>query len=161
MKFNYYNQSSSAILLVLCLGPFLSVGIFFLLAATGIVKLVALLLFFLFFVFLYKIGGMKVTLDPDGVHYKSLFKEKFLPWTDIQDVLIVVRERRSIPDYYKLEDWIQSGKSCKSYFLLFRSTNEFPANPMFMFSAPIDEDYISIQARKKVIELINHYYYNS
>lgn len=161
MKFNYYNRASSAILLVLCLGPFLSIGIFFLLVATGIVKLVALLLFVLFFVFLYKIGGMKVTLDEKGVHYKSLLREKFLPWTDVQDILIVVRQRRSIPDYYKLEEWLQGGQACKSYFLLFRSTSEFPANPMFMFSAPIDEEYISIQARKKVIELINRYYYHS
>ncbi|WP_410878368.1 PH domain-containing protein [Myroides sp. DW712] len=161
MKFNYYTRTSRAILLILCLGPFLSIGIFFLLVATGIVKLVALLLFFLFFVFLYKIGGMKVTLDEKGVYYKSLLKEKFLPWKEIQDILIVVRERRSIPDYYKLEEWMQGGRSCKSYFLLFRSTSEFPANPMFMFSAPIDEDYISLQARKKVIELIQHYYYQS
>ncbi len=104
---------------------------------------------------------MKVTIDEKGVSYKSLFKEKSLSWTEIQDVLIVVRERRSIPDYYKLEEWMQAGKSSKSYFLLFRSTSEFPANPMFMFSAPIDEDYISVQARKEIIESINQYYYRS
>ncbi|WP_158961650.1 PH domain-containing protein [Myroides fluvii] len=161
MKFNYYNTSSSALLLVLCLGPFLSTGIFFLLVASGIIKLVAVLLFFLFLVFLYKVLFMKVTIDEKGVSYKSLFKEKSLSWTEIQDVLIVVRERRSIPDYYKLEEWMQAGKSSKSYFLLFRSTSEFPANPMFMFSAPIDEDYISVQARKEIIESINQYYYRS
>lgn len=161
MKFNYYNTSSSILLLVLCLGPFLSTGIFFLLVASGIVKFVAVLLFLLFFVFLYKVLFMKVTIDEKGVSYKSLLREKFLPWSEVKDVLIAVRERRSIPDYYKLEEWIQSGRSGKSYFLLFRSTSEFPANPMFMFSAPIDEDYISVQSRKEIIEQINQYYYRS
>lgn len=104
---------------------------------------------------------MKVTIDEKGVSYKSLLREKFLPWSEVKDVLIAVRERRSIPDYYKLEEWIQSGRSGKSYFLLFRSTSEFPANPMFMFSAPIDEDYISVQSRKEIIEQINQYYYRS
>ncbi len=161
MKFNYYNTSSRILLLLLCLGPFLSIGIFFLLVASGIVKFVAILLFFLFFVFLYKVCCMKVIIDEKGVSYKSLFKEKFLPWSAIKDVLIVVRERRSIPDYYKLEEWMQAGRSGKSYFLLFRTSTEFPANPMFMFSAPIDEDYISVQSRKEVIEKINQYYYGS
>ncbi|MGG5576469.1 PH domain-containing protein [Myroides sp. C15-4] len=161
MKFNYYNPSSSLLLLVICLGPFLSTGIFFLLVGVGIVKLVAVILFFLFFVFLYKIVFIKVTIDEKGVMYKSLFKEKFLPWTAINDVLLVVRERRSIPDYYKLNEWIASGRKTKSYFLLFRATSEFPANPMFMFSEPIAEDYISVQSRKAILEKVNQYFYKS
>ncbi|MGG5505747.1 MULTISPECIES: hypothetical protein [unclassified Myroides] len=104
---------------------------------------------------------MKVSIDEKGVRYKSLFKEKFLAWTEIKDVLIVVRERRSVPDYYKLEEWLQSGRSGKSYFLLFRSTSEFPANPMFMFSAPIDTDYISVQSRKTILAEVNRYFYSS
>ncbi|MBB1148626.1 MULTISPECIES: PH domain-containing protein [unclassified Myroides] len=161
MKFNYYNLSSSLLLLLICLGPFLATGIFFLLVGVGVVKLVAVILFFLFFVFLYKIMFIKVTIDENGVLYKSFFREKFLPWTAISDVLLVVRERRSIPDYYKLNEWIASGRTSKSYFLLFRTTSEFPANPMFMFSAPIDEDYISVQSRKAIIEKINQYYYKA
>lgn len=148
-------------LLLICLGPFLATGIFFLLVGVGVVKLVAVILFFLFFVFLYKIMFIKVTIDENGVLYKSFFREKFLPWTAISDVLLVVRERRSIPDYYKLNEWIASGRTSKSYFLLFRTTSEFPANPMFMFSAPIDEDYISVQSRKAIIEKINQYYYKA
>lgn len=161
MKFNYYNPSSSLLLLLICLGPFLSTAIFFLVVGVGVVKLVAVILFFLFFVFLYKVAFVKVTIDEKGVLYKSLFKEKFLPWTAISDVLLVVRERRSIPDYYKLEEWIASGRTTKSYFLLFRTTSEFPANPMFMFSAPIDEDYISVQSRKAILERVNRYFYKT
>ena len=161
MKFNYYNTSSSLLLLLICLGPFLSTGIFFLLVGVGIVKFVALVFFFLFAVFFYKVVFMKVTIDERGVWYKSLFKEKFLAWSEISDVLIVVRERRSIPDYYKLDEWLQSGRLGKSYFLLFRTTSEFPANPMFMFSSPIDEDYISVQSRTEILNRVNQFFYNS
>ncbi|WP_413511297.1 PH domain-containing protein [Myroides odoratus] len=161
MKFNYYNASSCSLLLAMCLGPFLGTGIFFLVVGTGLVKLVAILLFFLFVVFFYKVLFMKVSVDEKGVLYKSLFQEKYLPWTEIKDVLIVVRERRSVPDYYKLNEWMQSGRSGKSYFLLFRTSSEFPANPMFMFSAPIGEDYISVQSRKTIQQKVNQYFYNS
>lgn len=104
---------------------------------------------------------MKVTIDEKGVLYKSLFKEKFLPWTAVKDVLIVVRERRSLPDYYKLEEWMASGRAAKNHFLLFRTTPDFPANPMFMFSAPVDEDYISVQCRNAIIKRVNQFYYST
>jgi len=142
----------------MCFGPFLGTGLFFLFVASGLAKLISVLLLFLFLVFFYKIIGIKVTIDERGVLYKSVLQEKFLPWEEIKDVLLVVRERRSIPDYYRLEEWIQSGRSGKSYFILFRTTNEFPANPMFMFSAPIGEGYISVQYRKAIQQKIQQYF---
>ncbi len=157
MTYNYYNNSSRITLLIMCLGPFLSMGIFFIFLGNTLMLCFATVLFFLFFVFLYKTMFIKVTIDEKGILYKSYFKEKFLAWSEVKDVLMVIRERRSMPDFYKFNEWLESGRSGKSNFLLFRSTNEFPANPMFMFSAPFGDNYISIQYRRGIEVEINRY----
>lgn len=159
MKFSYYNISSKIILLIVCFGPFLGMSIWSMLLGPGFLKIVSVLLFFLFIVFFYKCIFIHVTITEDGVTYKSLLQTKHLAWEDIKDVLIVVRERRSSPDYYRFNEWIDEGRSGKSYFVLFRTTEGFPQDPMFMFSAPIAKDYISLQYRENVKEVIYNYYY--
>lgn len=147
-------------LLVVSLGPFLGMAIFFLLFGNLMSKLLSLVLVFLAIVFFCKAMCLHVTIDENGVTYKGVFSKKMLDWKAIEDVLIVVRERRSIPDYYKFDEWMSAGKKGKSYFLLFRITTGFPENPMFMFSAPVGEDYISVQFRNKIAEAIHMYYYS-
>lgn len=158
MTYNYYNSSSRITLLIMCLGPFLSMAIFFVFLENTLMLCFSAVLIFLFFVFLYKIMFIKVTIDKDGILYKSYFKEKRLIWSEVKDVLLVVRERRSIPDYYKLDEWLNSGRSGKSNFVLFRSSNDFPSNPMFMFSAPFGDNYISVQYRKGLEQEIWKYF---
>lgn len=158
MKFNYYNVSSRILLFLICIGPFLGSALFFLSIGNVLTIILSVVMLFLFVVFLYKSSFMNVTIDEKGVLYKSLFQEKALQWEEIKDVLIVVRERRSIPDYYKLDEWLEAGKLGKSYFILFRTTEGFPENPMFMFSAPVGRDYISVQFRKGVEQAIRKNY---
>lgn len=157
MEYNYYNISSRILLGIFCLGPLLGMGVFFIKTGTvfGIVS--SIILLFLFIVFAYKNLFLKVTINEEGIVYRSLLKEKRISWAELYDILIVVRERRSVPDYYKFTEWVDAGNSCKSYFILFRSSNEFPDNPMFMFSAPIGHNYISVQYRKGMEELIKKY----
>ncbi len=161
MIYNYYNSSSRITLLIMCLGPFLSMAIFFIFLGNTLMLCFAAVLLFLFFVFLYKIMFIKVTIDEKGILYKSYFKEKRLIWPEVKDVLLVVRERRSIPDYYNLREWLSSGRSGKSNFILFRSSNEFPSNSMFMFSAPFGDNYISVQYRKGLEKEIWQYFEES
>ncbi len=100
---------------------------------------------------------MHVTIDESGVHYKSLFKNKTILWKDMHDVLIVVRQRRNSPDYYNYQEWIEHGNAVGGNFVLFRSDNSFPENPMFMFSLPVSYSYISLQCRKQVQKVIELY----
>lgn len=157
MRFSYYNITSKILLSVFCLLPFLGMAVFFIQVGNGLTMSLGGLMIFLIFVFTYKCFFIKVSIDESGVTYKSLLKEKHLQWDEVQDILIVVRERRSIPDYYKFDEWMNSGKSGKSYFVLFRTTEGFPENPMFMFSAPTDEDYISVQFRPAIQRAIKKY----
>lgn len=150
MKFNYYNSTNRILLCVFCLLPFLSMGILFFVIASPITLFLGVVLLFLFLVFLYKCTFIGIAMDEEGVTYKSLFYSKHISWNQVKDILIVVRHRRSAPDYYTYREWIQAGYEGKNYFLLFRTTDEFPANPMFMFSAPIGENYISVQYRKQI-----------
>ncbi|MHC5352587.1 hypothetical protein ACYSNX_00065 [Myroides sp. LJL115] len=101
---------------------------------------------------------MKVILDQEGIHYKSLFKKQTILWEQLYDVLIVVRQRRNMPDYYNYQEWIQSGNSSNGSFLLFRRNQSFPENPMFMFSLPVTQNYISVQYRDKINDLLQKYY---
>lgn len=159
MKFSYYNTSSKIILLLICFGPFLGMGVWSIIFAPNLLKLVSIFLFALFGVFFYKCLFINVTLSEQGITYKSMLQQKHLAWSEVKDVLIVVRERRSIPDYYKFDEWIDAGKLGKSYFLLFRTTAGFPENQMFMFSSPIGSDYISVQYRSKIKDTIYKYFY--
>lgn len=160
MKFNYYNVSSRILLSIFCIGPFLGSALFFMTIGNILTVVLGIVMLFLFVVFMYKCCFMNVTIDEKGVLYKSLFQEKLLKWEEVKDVLIVVRERRSIPDYYKLSEWLDAGKMGKSYFVLFRTTEGFPENPMFMFSAPVGQEYISVQFRKGVETAIRNNYLN-
>lgn len=146
-------------LLITSLGPFLGMAIFFLLYGNGMSKVLSIVLLFLAVVFFCKAMCLKVNIDEKGIIYKGVFNRKVLEWGAVEDVLIVVRERRSVPDYYKFDEWMDAGKKGKSYFLLFRTTTGFPENPMFMFSAPIGEDYISVQFRPKLAETVQKYFY--
>ncbi|MEC4112539.1 PH domain-containing protein [Myroides pelagicus] len=157
MKYNYYNISSRIILLIISIGPFLGAGLYFLIQGVGIAKIMSVFLFFLFLVFFYKSMCMNVTIDEEGITYKSLFKQQTFGWEQVHDVLIVVRQRRSVPDYYKFSDWFGAGYYGKSYFILFRTTPAFPENPMFMFSAPVGPHYISVQYRKGMEDLVDKY----
>ncbi|MTG96957.1 MULTISPECIES: PH domain-containing protein [Myroides] len=154
MKYNYYNFPSRIVLLIISIGPFLGMGIYFLLQGIGFAKVLSVLLFFLFAVFFYKAFFMNVIIDEEGVKYQSLFRKQSFEWAELHDVLIVVRQRRSVPDFYKLNEWFDAGYSGKSYFLLFRTTDAFPENPMFMFSAPMSYHYISVQYRKGMEKII-------
>lgn len=157
MRFSYYNLTSKILLFVFCLLPFLGMSIFFLQVGNGLAKSLSAVMLFLFVVFVYKCFFIKVSIDAEGLTYKSLLKEKQLKWNEINDVLIVVRERRSVADYYKFDEWMNAGKAGKSYFVLFRTTEGFPENPMFMFSAPTSEDYISVQFRPAIQKAIAQY----
>ncbi|KUF38681.1 PH domain-containing protein [Myroides marinus] len=157
MKFSYYNITSKILLFVFCLLPFLGMAVFFIQVGNGLTMSLGGLMIFLILVFTYKSFFIKVSIDESGVTYKSLLKEKHLRWDEVKDILIVVRERRSVPDYYRFEEWMNAGKAGKSYFVLFRTTEGFPVNPMFMFSAPIDEDYISVQFRPAIKRAIEKY----
>ncbi|MHC5200824.1 hypothetical protein [Myroides sp. LJL119] len=101
---------------------------------------------------------MKVSIDQYGIHYSSLLKKQTLLWQELHDVLIVVRERRNNPDYYKYEHWFAANRLGKGYFLLFRAGDSFPENPMFMFSAPVSQGYISVQYRKEIQKYVDRYY---
>jgi hypothetical protein len=146
-------------LLITSLGPFLGMAVFFLLYGNSMSKVLSIVLLFLAAVFFCKAMCLKVSIDEQGITYKGVFSKRVLEWNAVEDVLIVVRERRSVPDYYKFDEWMAAGKKGKSYFLLFRTTNGFPENPMFMFSAPVGEDYISVQFRPKIAEMIQQYFY--
>lgn len=150
MNFNYYNRTNRILLWIFCLLPFLSMGILFFVLGNSLTVFLGTVLLVLLLVFFYKCTFIRVMINKEGITYKSLFYYKYISWSEVKDILIVVRQRRSAPDYYKYKDWIQAGYESKNYFLLFRTSEKFPVNPMFMFSAPIGENYISIQYRKKI-----------
>ena len=146
-------------LLAMCLGPFLGLAIYLLSTGTLMAAIVALFCLFLFGVFFYKSNFIHVTISEKGVLYKSGFQERLMAWEEVKDVLIVVRERRNVPDYYKFDEWVEANRLGKNYFLLFRTIDEIPENPMFMFSEPMGKTYISVQYRKQIEKDIFKYYY--
>lgn len=157
-RFNYYNLPSRIILMLLAIGPFLGFGIYFLLYGNVLAKILSIVLFFLCGVFVFKSTAMHVSLDDKGIHYKSWFKTNSIAWDELHDILIVVRERRNNADYYKYEQWFADKRLGKGYFLLFRADQSFPENPMFMFSTPVSENYISVQYRGKLQQVVDRYY---
>ncbi|MCC9042523.1 PH domain-containing protein [Myroides sp. M-43] len=157
MRFSYYNLTSKILLSVFCLLPFLGMIIFFMQVGNVLAISLSVIMIFLLIVFIYKCFFIKVNIDKSGITYVSPLKNKHLNWDEVKDVLIVVRERRSLPDYYKFNEWMEAGKAGKSYFVLFRTTEGFPENPMFMFSAPTGEDYISVQFRPSIKQAIEKY----
>lgn len=160
MKFSYYNTGSKIILLLMCLGPFLGMSVWSMWLGPGFLKFVSAILFVLFLVFIHKCLFVDVTINAAGITYKSLLKTKHMDWSEVKDILIVVRERRSSPDFYRLNEWLEEGKKGKNYFILFRTTAEIPQDPMFVFTSPTGEDYISLQYRNKVKDAIYTYYYS-
>lgn len=157
MEFNFYNISSRIILFALGFLPMLLMAGWMIVFGNTLAHILSILLFFLAAVFLYKIFCIKVIVDDRGLFYRSPLCKKQILWKDLHDILIVVRERRNTPDYYPFIEWYDIGNPGKSYFLLFRTTKEFPQNPMFMFSTPATPEYISLQYRKKLAQVILEY----
>lgn len=157
-EFNYYNITSRLLLLALGFLPMLCMGIWMIVYGNTMAHILSVLLFFLAGVFLYKVFFIKIQIDQDGLSYRSPLNKKTIAWTAVHDVLIVVRERRNIPDYYPFLQWHKAGNKGKSYFLLFRTDAQFPQNPMFMFSSPVTPQYLSVQYRNDLAKEILKYY---
>lgn len=146
-RFTFYNRGTRGVMLFVMIPLFLFLTALFVSTQNSFLLMIAFFFFVLLGVFVYKACFIHLYIDAKGVHYKSLFKEKYIAKKDLMDVLVVHKQRRNEPVYVDFKDFYEKGLHGGSSFMLFRTANELPKTNAFVFSDPIDTYYISVQYR--------------
>lgn len=121
--------------------------VFLLLARSGDVLgyIMSGVLFFILLFLIHRFFLIKITFEENKIIYKSLFKKIEIKVEDVNDIVIVEKQRRSAPEFEEYYDGFEPEIGLTSYFIMIGNLDYYPSNPQFLITSPVKSNYITLQ----------------